>query len=114
MGADAIYGTLNLLILRTLRAGPNHGLGIKHQVERIAEGDLRVEVGALYPALHRLHRDGYVTAEWGRSDKQRRAKVYELTAKGQAYLEGELSRWHRHIAAVGAVVGATDEQTTVE
>ena len=108
MGADAIYGTLNLLVLRTLWAGPRHGLAIKEELERVTGGDLRVEVGALYPALHRLHRDGYVSAEWGKSEKQRRAKMYQLTEKGEGYLAGELARWHKHIAAVGAVVGSAD------
>lgn len=104
MSADSIYGTLNLLILRTLDVGPTHGLGIKDAIERLTAGTLSVEVGALYPALHRLHRDGLVAAEWGRSGKGRRAKIYTLTPKGQAALAEEMGAWRRHVEAITAVV----------
>lgn len=105
MGADSIYGTLNLLILRTLAVEASHGLGVRDAIERLTDGDLSVEVGALYPALHRLHRDGLVSAEWGRSEKGRPAKVYTITTKGRAALADEVRAWHRHVAAIAAVVG---------
>ena len=105
MGADSIYGTLNLLILRTLDVGPVHGLGIKDAIAELTSGAIIVEVGALYPALHRLHRDGLVEAEWGRSDKGRRAKLYTLADKGRVSLEAEMRAWRRHVDAVSAVVG---------
>lgn len=105
MTGHSIYGTLNLLILRTLDVEAKHGLGIKDAIAELTGGAIDVEVGALYPALHRLHRDGLVDADWGQSDKGRRAKIYTLTDKGSVSLEAELRAWRRHVAAVTAVVG---------
>ncbi len=96
---------MNLLILRPLDGGPTHGLGIKDAIADLTGGAIQVEVGALYPALHRMHRDALVDAEWGQSDKGRRAKIYTLTEKGRVNLEAEMRAWRRHVEAVSAVVG---------
>ena len=83
--AGSLYGTLNLLVLRTLSAGePLHGLEIQRRIRDVSREVLQIEVGALYPALHRLERDGLVTSEWGISERRRRAKFYLITEKGRA------------------------------
>lgn len=103
--ADSLYGTLSLLVLRTLAAeGPLHGLAVARRIEGITGETLRIEEGALYPALHRLERDGFVTASWGQSENNRRAKFYRLTAAGRRHLEGEVERWVRHARAVARVL----------
>lgn len=103
--ADTLYGTLNLLVLQALADGPLHGVGVSRRIERDAEGFLRVEEGALYPALHRLERDGLVEGEWGRTEENRRAKFYTLTRKGRRQLERDTLRWARHAQAVAQVLG---------
>lgn len=105
MGADAIYGTLNLLILNTLRGGSNHGLGVKRSIEASAGGRVTIEAGALYPALRRLEEKGLVQAAWGVSDKGRRARIYELTAGGERFLSEERARWAEHVDAIQAALG---------
>ncbi|MGH7502892.1 MAG: PadR family transcriptional regulator [Longimicrobiales bacterium] len=102
--AANLYGNLNLLILRTLEAGPMHGLAIGRAIRSASEEVLQVEEGALYPALHRLERDGYLRAEWGVSERNRRAKYYALTASGRGLLEREIANWMRHTAAVSKVL----------
>ena len=102
--ASTLYGTLNLLVLRTLEAGPLHGLEVRRRIERLSDAVLQVEEGALYPALHRLERDGLLRAEWGTSDKGRRAKFYALTGKGRARLARERESWRAHVAAVARVL----------
>ena len=82
--SDTLYGTLNLLILKTLGGGPLHGLAVLRRIHEVTADGLRVEEGALYPALHRLERDGLVTGTWGLSENRRRAKFYELTPAGAA------------------------------
>lgn len=103
--AANLYGNLNLLILRTLRPGPMHGLGIARLIRAASEDVLQVEEGALYPALHRLERDGYLRAEWGVSESNRRAKFYHLTTAGLTMLDRETRNWERHAAAVSKVLG---------
>jgi transcriptional regulator len=102
--AANLYGNLNLLILRTLQAGALHGLAIARGIRAASEDVLQVEEGALYPALHRLERDGYLRADWGVSERNRRAKFYQLTATGRALLEREIANWVRHTAAVSKVL----------
>lgn len=100
-----LYGTLNLLILKTIGDEPKHGLAVLRTI-RGATGDLlKVEEGALYPALHRLERDGLIEATWGLSENRRRAKYYSLTAKGQEVLDHESQNWIEHALAVGRVLG---------
>ena len=105
--ADTLYGTLSLLVLQTLSDGPLHGLEISRRIHADAEQALRVDEGALYPALHRLERDGLVEGEWGISEKRRRAKFYRLTEKGEQRLEREVRRWLKHANAVAAVLGVS-------
>ncbi len=102
--SDTLYGTLNLLVLQALNDGPLHGLAVSRAIERSGGGTLRVEEGALYPALHRLERDGLLEGAWGRTEENRRAKFYRLTTKGRRHLEREVARWRRHAQAVADVL----------
>jgi transcriptional regulator len=101
---ELVYGTLDMLILRTLRWGPTHGHGIAKSIERSSEDALRVEHGSLYPALQRLQQEGWVIAEWGVSQNNQRAKYYRLTATGRRKLVAETSRWERFVRAVTGVL----------
>jgi len=91
--ANSLYGTLNLLILKTVSSEPTHGLGIARRIEEMSDHELRIEEGALYPALQRLERDGFLDAQWGQSQSNRRAKFYRLTPAGRRRLHDELERW---------------------
>lgn len=90
---DLLAGTLDMLILRTLQAGPAHGLNIAQAIERRSDNVLLVEQGSLYPALHRLEERGWISSDWGVSDTNRRARFYQLTTKGRRQLVTESSRW---------------------
>ncbi len=105
--ADTLYGTLKMLILHTLRSGPMHGLGVSRRIRDETGDRLQVEEGALYPALHRLERDGLLRAEWGVSDTNRRAKFYELTDAGRAELEQEVVNWTQHTELLAKVLGVS-------
>jgi len=100
-----LQGTLDLLILRTLVLGPQHGQGIARAIQQTSEDVLLVEHGALYPALQRLEAKGWIGAEWGTSDNNRKARFYKLTAGGRKQLARETSRWWRMAAAIGRVLG---------
>jgi len=102
--AGTLYGTLSLLVLQALSEGVLHGLEISRRIHREADEVLKVDEGALYPALHRLERDGFVRGEWGISEKRRRAKFYSLTVKGKRRLERDAKRWLRHANAVASVL----------
>ncbi len=105
-GAAALYGTLEILILTTLKAqGTLHGLEIARVIHERSQDVLRVEEGALYPALHRLDRQGLVEGEWQISEKRRRARFYEITTAGKPALRAELRNWIEHTEAVGKVLG---------
>ena len=97
-------GTLDLLILRTIAIEPQHGWAISQRIQLVSSDVLRVQQGSLYPALHRLERRGWIKADWGASDNNRRAKYYALTRKGRAALDVQASAWHRLTAAVGQVL----------
>ncbi|HKJ01635.1 MAG TPA: PadR family transcriptional regulator [Longimicrobiales bacterium] len=101
---EILQGTLDVLVLKTLVGGPSHGYQIARSIKARSEEVLQVEEGALYPALHRLERRGWVAAEWGRSENGRRAKFYSLTAEGQGALRTETVAWDRYTAAVGRVL----------
>ena len=101
---ELVYGTLDLLILRTLRWGPTHGHGIAKSIERMSEDALKVDHGSLYPALQRLLQEQWVTAEWGVSENKQRAKYYRLTAAGRKKLVTETSRWERSVKAITGVL----------
>jgi transcriptional regulator len=97
---DLLAGTLDMLILRMLQAGPAHGLQIAQDIERRSDDVLLVEQGSLYPALHRLEARGWIASEWGISDTKRRARFYQLTPKGRKQLTTESSRWDTLTRAV--------------
>src|ERR1700757_5065442 len=101
---DLLQGTLDLLILRTLKRGPQHGWDIAERIEQISEGVLEVNQGSLYPALHRLEHQGWIKAEWGVSELGRRARFYRLTATGGKQLEVETKNWARLGRAIGGGV----------
>ncbi len=99
-----VPGTLDLLVLRSLAAGPMHGYGIASQVHALTGGELAIEDAALYQALHRLDRQGLVDAEWRQSENNRRARYYGLTAAGRKRLRADTDMWRRYSAAVEAVL----------
>jgi PadR family transcriptional regulator, regulatory protein PadR len=99
-----VQGTLDMLILKTLSRGPQHGYGISQWIQQISEDVLRVEEGSLYPALHRLELDGVIDAEWGQSENNRRAKYYRLTAEGRKRLSREAGDWRRLAQAIARVM----------
>jgi transcriptional regulator len=101
---ELLQGTLDLLILRTLRFGPSHGHAIAKHIQRTSEELLQVETGSLYPALHRLEAKGWIAAAWERSDKGKRAKFYNLTAAGRKQLTAEQSKWDAFTRAMGLVL----------
>lgn len=101
---ELLQGTLDLLILRTLRLGPAHGHAIAKAIEHGSDDVLQVEQGSLYPALHRLIKRGWITFEAGTSENNRRAKFYRLTAKGRKQLEVETSKWDTLARAVGRIL----------
>lgn len=100
-----LQGTLDLLILRTLLLGPQHGQGIARAIQESSEDELLVEHGALYPALQRLEAREWISAEWGVSDNNRKARFYTLTKAGRKQLNVETSRWRRLAGAIGRVLG---------
>jgi PadR family transcriptional regulator, regulatory protein PadR len=108
--AQILPGTLDLLILKAVSLGPLHGYGILLRIEQISRGALLVEQGALYPALFRLVRQGMLTASWGISDNNRRAKFYELTAAGKKRLREEADGWNRLAAAIASALGTRPEE----
>ncbi|MGA2147198.1 MAG: PadR family transcriptional regulator [Bryobacteraceae bacterium] len=106
---ELLQGTLDLLILRTLAPGPAHGHAIAKAIERQSEDVLQVEQGSLYPALHRLIRRGWITAEEGVSENNRRAKFYRLTAKGRKQLHLETTRWEKLARAIARILKPAEE-----
>jgi PadR family transcriptional regulator PadR len=98
-------GTLDLLILRTLSLGPQHGWAISERVQQLSSEALRIQQGSLYPALHRLERRGLINANWGTTENNRRAKYYELSKKGREQLKVEKEAWAKLTAAVAQVLG---------
>jgi PadR family transcriptional regulator, regulatory protein PadR len=101
---ELLQGTLDMLILRTLRWGPQHGHGIGQAIRRQSEELLRVETGSLYPALHRLERKGWIAAEWKKSDLGPRLRVYRLTKAGKKQLQAQRSRWETLMEAIAGVL----------
>ena len=101
---ELLQGTLDLLILRTLQSGPEHGHAIAKHIQRTSEELLKVETGSLYPALHRLEAQGLIAASWEQSDKGKRAKFYRLTAPGQKQLSAATSKWEAMARAIGLVL----------
>jgi transcriptional regulator len=102
--ADLLQGTLDLLILKTLTRDPLHGWGIAKKIQSLSNEELSVGQGSLYPALHRLESQGWITAQWKESELGRSAKVYTLTRDGRQQLERELETWNRLSSAVGLLL----------
>ena len=103
---DLVQGTLDVLVLKTLSADPMHGYAVARWIRSVSDEELLVEEGALYPALHRLERRGWIEAEWGLSENNRRAKFYRLTPKGHRALESQTSSWGRYVEAVSKVLAS--------
>ena len=103
---DLPQGTLDLLILRTLALGPQHGWAISERVQQVSSDVLQIQQGSLYPALHRLERRGWIKAKWGASENNRRAKFYELTKAGKKQLEVETDSWRKLTAAVAQILAS--------
>ncbi len=101
---DTLQGTLGLLVLKTLLQGPMHGWGITLHIQLISDQVLRVEEGSLYPALHRMEQEGWIAAEWGLSENNRRARFYRLTAAGRKQLSAEEENWKELTEAVARVL----------
>lgn len=107
---ELLQGTLDLLILRTLVFGAQHGQGIARAIQQTSQDELLVEHGALYPALQRLEDRGWIDAEWGTSANNRRARFYKLTKAGRKQLVRETTKWRRFAAAIGRVLGPEAER----
>jgi PadR family transcriptional regulator len=104
---DLVQGSLDMLVLKALIWGPRHGFEVMRWIRQISGGDLQLEEGALYPALHRLAARGWADAAWGVSEAGRQAKFYTLTEAGRRHLDVEASSWRRYVAAVARVLEAT-------
>jgi PadR family transcriptional regulator PadR len=107
---ELLQGTLDLLILRTLLAGPTHGPAIAKHIQRTSEHLLQVETGSLYPALHRLEAKGWIGASWELSDKGKRARFYRLTTLGRKQLAAERSKWEAFARAMGLILNPVDQE----
>lgn len=108
---EVLRGTLDLLILKAVSWRPAHGYAVAQWIERATNDRLRIEEGTLYPALHRLENRGWISAEWGRSDNNQRAKFYSLTAKGRAQLRDETTAWKRYADAISSALTAPANPT---
>jgi PadR family transcriptional regulator len=109
---DLLRGTLDLLILQTLRPGPSHGHAIAKHIQRTSEDLLQVETGSLYPALYRLEARGWIAASWELSDKRKRARYYRLTPQGRRQLAAEQSKWDAFARAMGLLLNPADEDAS--
>ncbi len=109
---ELLQGTLDLLILRTLLAGPSHGHAIAKHIQRTSEDLLQVETGSLYPALHRLEAKAWIAASWDLSDKGKRARYYRPTALGRKQLASEHSKWQAFSRAVGLILDQADQEVS--
>jgi PadR family transcriptional regulator, regulatory protein PadR len=107
---ELLKGTLDIVILKTLETGPQHGYGISRHVREVTAEDFSIDEGALYPALRRLEKRGYVESEWGVSDTGREAKFYRLTGAGRAELRSGLLTWERYVEAMARVLGTARAQ----
>jgi transcriptional regulator len=111
---DLVRGTLDLLILKTLSWGPMHGLAVLRWIEQTTADKLQIEEGALYPALHRMEDKGWLDAEWGYTERNRKAKFYRLTLRGRKQLTSAVDRWSRYTSVVGLVLAARDAGGTAQ
>ena len=104
---DALRGSLDLLVLKTLSLAPMHGWGISNRVQQISDGILEINQGSLYPALQRLEKTGLITSDWGLTENNRRARYYRITAAGRRALGEELESWKRFATGLDAVLRST-------
>lgn len=109
--SEVLRGTLDLLVLKAVSWGPTHGYGVAQWIERATNDVLRIEEGTLYPALHRLENRGWISAEWGRSENNQRAKFYSLTTSGRAQLRAETKNWTRYATAIFDALAAPASPT---
>src|SRR5580700_1967892 len=107
---ELLQGTLDMLILKTLQWGEQHGYGISQAIRASSNEVLQVETGSLYPALHRLERAGWVSAEWKKSDANQRAKFYRITALGKKQLANDYERWGKMVATIEAIMSAKESE----
>jgi PadR family transcriptional regulator PadR len=107
---ELLQGTLDVLILRTLLAGPRHGHAIAKHIQRTSEELLQVETGTLYPALHRLEAKGWIAASWELSEKSKRARYYRLTPRGRKQFAAEQSKWEAFSRAMGLILSPVDQE----
>ena len=105
--SDQLHGTLDLLVLRTLRTGPQHGYGIAQRLHQLSDEVLQVEEGSLYPALYRMEQRGWIASEWAVTDMNRRARFYKLTRAGRRQVEAETGSWRRLSGAIDRVISET-------
>jgi PadR family transcriptional regulator, regulatory protein PadR len=105
--AALVQGSLDLLILQVLTLGPYHGLGLSRRISQVTQGAFDVKPGSLFPALHRMEEQGWLSSEWGESETKRRAKLYRLTAAGRRQLSRETENWQRITLAIGRALQAT-------
>lgn len=110
--SDLLQGTLDMLILKSLIGGARHGYGVAKWIQATTEDALRIEEGSLYPALHRMQKQGWLSSEWGLSDSNRKAKYYKLTRTGRAQLKREVSSWEQMVSAIGLVLNAKMNEVT--
>jgi PadR family transcriptional regulator, regulatory protein PadR len=104
---ELLQGTLDMLVLRILSAGPMHGWGIAQRIQLLSKDVLQVEEGSIYPALYRMEHRGWIDAEWGQSENNRKAKYYQLTKEGQKQLASESRDWARICAAIGSIMASS-------
>jgi PadR family transcriptional regulator, regulatory protein PadR len=107
---DLLQGTLDFIILQTLRWGPQHGYGISHAINANSQDAFKVETGSLYPALHRLEKRGWVASGWSTSENKQRVKIYKLTAAGRRQLTSEQSRWAQFVDAMTSLMRPRDRE----
>src|SRR5262245_15142641 len=107
--SDLLQGTLDVLILKTLSTGPMHGWGISQRIQQVSDDVLQVDTGSLYPALHRLEKQGWISATWKLSANKQRTRVYRLTATGRRQLASERSRWQTLVDAMAGILAPSQE-----
>ena len=109
-GVDLLQGTLDMLVLKAVSLGPLHGYGVLLRIQQISQNRLEIQQGSLYPALYRLEHEGWITGDWGKSENQRRARFYRLTAAGRRRLEAEAKKWNQFAEVIGAILNTVPEQ----
>jgi PadR family transcriptional regulator PadR len=107
---DLLQGTLDMLILKAVSLGPQHGYGVLLRIQQISSGKLEIQQGSLYPALYRLEHQGWIVSEWGESENKRKAKFYRLTAAGRRRLQAETAKWNEMAAMIAGILGTTPEE----